>query len=298
MNLQDRRDFLRTSLGALGYLGLGGCGGGGQSSSAPDASGNLTHNEPATEGTAMFQVPSQTLAGIVARPETFLSAYTGLGGSTPALAYVQSQLGAPFSNLTETGAIATFASVVAFNTAPLGTSTIDPMNATLQQLLTSPQLTCGHFCKLATLFSLLGNPQLVPPDPAAGAPAKPSLHFLVWLANVPINTGFHAQLVLSNVFDDAYLLLDPTYAFALRIPFVGAGPQASLSVVENAATMLLTPIPSANMAVLDSTGTILMPQLVSTMLSGVMGPQYIYHDSIYGCEGWDNRIAQVIDNFG
>jgi len=247
----------------------------------------------------MFSVPPATLAGIVARPETFLSAYQALATpSVPSLAYVQSQLGPQFSTLTETGAIATFASVIAFNAAPLGDTPLDPMNSTLAQLLSAQSLVCGHYCKLATLLALLGNPQLIPPDPPAGSPDKPDLHFLVWLGNVPLNTGYHAQLVITGVLSNSYLLLDPTYGYALRIPFVGSGPQPGLTTVENAATMLQTPIDQSNLAVLDPNRTASTPEMLTTILSGALGPQYIYHDTAYGCEGWDNRIAQIIANFG
>ena len=200
--------------------------------------------------------------------------------------------------MTDTGALALYASVVAFNAAPLGDTPLDPMNSTLQQLLNADSLVCGHYCKLNTLLALLGNPQLIPPDPAGAAPPTSNLHFLVWLDTVPLNTGYHSQLIITNVLDSAYLLLDPTYGYAARIPFVGSGPLASLTPVENAATFLQTPSDASNIAVLDPNRTSATPGMLTTLVSGAMGPQYIYHDSIYGCEGWDTRIAQIIDNFG
>jgi hypothetical protein len=246
----------------------------------------------------MFPVTASTLASIVARPESFLSTYQALAaGNTSARAYVQSQLGSQFSTLTDTGAIATFATVIAFNAAPLGASSVDPMNATLKELLTAQSLVCGHFCKLATLLALLGNPELVPTSTQASS-TQPDLHFLVWQDNVPLNTGYHSQLIISGVLNNAYLLLDPTYGYATRIPFVGSGPQAGLTTVENAATMLQTPVDQSNLALLDPNRTSSTPQMLTTLLSGALGPQYIYHDSIYGCEGWDARIAQIFDNFG
>ncbi len=247
----------------------------------------------------MFSVPAATLAGIVARPETFLSAYQALGGSgTTPRDYVRSQLGSQFASLTDTGALVTFATVIAFNAAALGDTSLDPMNSTLQQLLNASSMVCGHYCKLTTLLALLGNPQLIPPDPAAGAPSKPNLHFLVWLDSVPLNTGFHSQLIITDVLDSAYLLADPTYGYVARVPFVGSGPQASLTTVENAATFLQTPSDPSNVAVLDPNRTSTTPEMLTTLISGAIGPQYIYHDSIYGCEGWDARIEQIIDNFG
>ena len=40
------------------------------------------------------------------------------------------------------------------------------------------------------------------------------------------------------------------------------------------------------------------PQMLQTLISGAPGPQYIYHDTLYGSEGWDARIEQIIDNMG
>jgi hypothetical protein len=301
-HIQDRRKFLRNSLGALGAWSLAGCGGsdgGAPAPAAPVAAAPTKVYTPIVKGSnAMFQVPADTLAGIIARPETFVSAYYAVGGSTSAQEYVRSQLGPSFASLSDAGAMVTFASVVAFNAAPLDTTDLAPLTATMQQLLTSKALTCGHYCKLTTLLTLLGNPQLIPPDAGAGSPEKPSLHFLVWLDTVPLKTGYHAQLVITNVLDNAYLLLDPTYAYALRIPYVGSGPQASLTVIENATTMLQTPVAQENLAVLDAAGTASSPEMLSTLVSGALGPQYIYHDGAYGSEAWDNRIAQVFDSMG
>jgi hypothetical protein len=302
--IQDRRKFLRNTLGALGAWGLAGCGGGNGAASAPipaapAAAAPAKIDQPIVKGAkAMFQVPAGTLAGIIARPETFVGTYNALGGSTSAQEYVRAQLGSSFASMSDAGAMATFASVVAFNAAPLGTTALAPLTATMQQLLTSTALTCGHYCKLATLLTLLGHPELIPPDADTSASAKPSLHFLVWLGTVPLNTGYHSQLIITNVLDGAYLLLDPTYAYALRIPFVGGGPQASLSVIENAATMLQTPITQDNLAVLDAAGTANTPQMLSTLTSGALGPQYIFHDGAFGSEAWDDRIAQVFDSMG
>jgi hypothetical protein len=297
---QGRRDFLRTTLSSLGLLTLAGCDGGGMTSAGTSA----TTTPPApidttSEGTPMFQVSASLLASIVARPETFLAGYAGLGDTaTPADAYVRTQLGAPFATLSDSGCIATFASVVAFNAAPVGATSLAPMTATMKQLLSSPALACGHFCKLTTLFSLLGNPLLIPPDAAAGDAAKPTVHFLVWLDTVPLGTGYHSQLIISNVLDSAYLLLDPLYAYALRIPYVGAGPQTSLTVIENATMMMQTPIAQDNLAVLDPRGTSSSPQILTTVLGGTLGPQYIFHDSLYGSEGWDTQIGLIFDDLG
>jgi len=242
----------------------------------------------------MLQVSAADRDAIIARPETFLSTYSALGGD----AVMRSQLGAPFASLASAGCIATFGSVVAFDIAPAGTTTLDPMNATLHELLNSTALTYSHFCKLNALLALLGSPRLVPPDASVGATAKASLHFLVWLADVPFGIGAHAQLIIANVLDGAYLLLDPTYAVALRIPFVGAGPAAGRSVIENAATMLQAAIDSSNLAVLDSSGTVAVPQLPATLTSGQLGPQYIDLDPLSGSPAWDARIALVFSDMG
>src|SRR5262245_16123847 len=246
--LRQRRDFLIGSLGAVGCLSLAACGGSDSASESPPPPAQTA----LPQMPQMFSISASTLTDIVSRPERFLAAYQALGGSssTP-LAYVQSRIGSQFASLTDTGALTVYATVIACNAAPLGDTPLDPMNSTLSQLLTATSLVCGHYCKLATLLSLLGNPLLIPPDAPSGAPSRPVLNTLVWLDTVPLKTGFHAQLIISGVLDNAYLLLDPTYGYALRVPFVGSGPQADLTTVENAATMLQTPIDQANLALLD-----------------------------------------------
>jgi len=243
----------------------------------------------------MLQISPAVRAAIIARPETFLSAYNALGGGASSDSLIRTQLGTPFASLSSAGCIATFGSVVAFDVAPQGANTLDPMSATLQQLLNSPALTYTHFCKLNALLALLGSPRLIPPD--AGTTAT-TLHFLVWLADAPFGIGAHAQLVLANVLDGAYLLLDPTYACALRIPFVGAGPEAGMSVAQNAAQMLQTPIASANLAVLDPAGTAAVPQLPVALTNGALGPQYVDLDGLNGSPGWDAHVAGAFANMG
>lgn len=285
--LQHRRDFLRTTLSALGLWTLTGCGAGSGGSQTPPSS-----------TAQLFPVATQRLNAIRALPASFLSVYSALGGAVSSAAYVRSKLGASFASLADEGCMATFASMIAFDCAPNGTTQLAPLTATLGELLYSRQLACGHFCKLTTLLSFLGYPELIPPDAPAGSPPKPTVHFIVWIEHVPLNTGVHSQLILSNVLDDAYLLLDPTYGYALRIPFAGAGPQADLTVIENATTMMQTPIAQDNLVVLNPAGTANVPQMLSTLLSGELGPGYIYHDALYGAEGWDARIAQVFDSMG
>ena len=244
----------------------------------------------------MLQVSTADLAAIIERPERFLSTYQNLSGGTSADAYVRSQLGTSFASLSDAGCIAVFASVVAFSIAPAGQNSLDAMTATLRQLLTAPALTANQFCKLNALLALLGNPGLIPPD-ATGAVTKASLHFLVWLDTVPLGAGAHTQLVISNVLQQAYLLLDPMYELALRIPFVGAGPKAGLTVTENAAAMLQTAITPDNLAVLNAAGTSAAPQLIPALLGGTLGPQYL-DESAAGSDGWDMQIARAFANMG
>lgn len=287
----DRRSFLRTTLGAVGYWALAGCGGGGGATSGTTPGATLQARINAAQ---LFSVSAQAIGNIRARPESFLDLYGALATSTStANEVVRLKLGQPFASLSDAGSMAAFATLIAFDCAPVGTTPVAPIPATMQQLLSSSALACGHFCKLTTMLSLLGHPELIPPDADAASPPKASVHFLVWLDSVPLDTGFHSQLVISNVLNDAYLLLDPTYGYVLRIPFVGAGPQPGLTVIENAATMLQTPIAQQNLAVLDPNGTADKPQMFQTLLSGALGPQFIEHDSIYGSEGWDTRIAQI-----
>jgi hypothetical protein len=281
---------MRAALGALGYWSLAGCGGGGSASVPSEA----LLNQPQQP---LLPVTASDLAAVRARPEAFLDIYDSLAaGASSASDVVRAKLGAQFSTLPDAGCLATYASLLSNSCAPLGSNSVTPIPATLQQLLAVSAMACGHYCKLATMLTLLGHPELIPPDaddpPAA---AKPTVHFLVWLDTVPLNTGFHSQLLLSNLMPDAYLLLDPTYAYALRVPYVGAGPVTSLTAIENAATMLQTPIGRANLVVLDPAATASQPDMLQTILSGALGPQYIFHDSIYGSEGWDNRVAQLFD---
>jgi hypothetical protein len=291
----DRRDFLRTSLGTLGFLALAGCGGGGGSG---NAASDVYAAAASQVRTPLLTLSQASLAGIRAQPQSIVGVYGALGGSSTAAALVRSTLGAPFATLTDAGALAVYSSMVAFECAPLGTATLPPLTATMQQLLALQSMACGHFCKLATMLTLLGHPELIPPDAAAGSAPKPTLHFLVWWENVPLSTGVHSQLVLDNVLDDAYLLLDPTYAYALKVPFVGAGPQGGLTVIENAANMMATAIPKENLVILDPAGTATMPAMLQTLLGGHLGATYIYHDALYGSEGWDTQIAQLFDSLG
>jgi len=289
-----RRDFLRAAFGSIGFWALAGCGGG--DSTTPESSAAAAGLAANTSG-AMFPLAS-ALANIRARPETFLSSYGALGGTTSSNAHVRSQLGTPFASLNDAGSMSVFASAVAFASAAQGNNSIDPLTATMRQILSSAQLACGHFCKLTTLLTLLGHPGLIPPDATPGGSPKPTLHFLVWYENVPMPTGVHSQLILANVLENAYLLLDPMYGYAVRIPFVGAGPQADLTVIENAATMLQTPVGQSNLALLDPAGTAGLSQMVQVVIGGGLGPQYIYHDVLYGSEAWDNQIGQVFNSMG
>jgi len=187
-----------------------------------------------------------------------------------------------------------FGSVVAVDIAPAGTSTLDPMNATLHELLTAPALASQRFCRLSALLTLLGNPALVPPELPPDSQPKATLHFLTWLSTVPLNTGAHTQLVVTNVMDRAYLLLDPQYAYVLRIPFVGSGPQSSLTLAENVATMMQTPLSPDNLALLDPAATSTVPQMRQVVLSGALGPEYLDQGATSGSDFWDDNIAQVI----
>jgi len=254
----------------------------------------------------MLQIPAQTLAAIVAQPQALLSAYAASGGISNAAynapggsnadTYVRSALGAQFASLLEVGCLATFASAVAFKAAPAGSTTLEPLTATLHQLLTAEALEASHFCKLNALLALLGSPGLIPPDAALGSPAKPTLHFLVWVGTVPLNTGPHMQLLITNVLANAYLLLDPTYAYALRVPFTGSGPQARYTVAENAAIMLQTPTARDDLAVLDPAGTQAVPHMLQVVISGALGPQYLNAEPDSGYAFWDEHIGQIIDN--
>lgn len=243
----------------------------------------------------MLPVPSAVLAQIIARPETFLAVYSGLGGGTDGAGYVRAQLGPAFAALPDAACAATFAAAVAFNTAPAGTTTLDPLSATLHELLTAETLAAEHFCKLSALLALIASPALVPQRLPAGIPLKATVHFLVWLDTAPVNIGAHTQLVITNVLDNAYLLLDPMYGYALRIPFVGSGPQAHLTLAGNVTSMMQVPIAQTNLAQLDDPSGTSATAVSLAMISGTLGPQYLDRNS---SSTWDARIAQVLDNLG
>jgi hypothetical protein len=291
---QSRRLYLLGGVGAVGTWTLTGCGGGMSSATPANSGAGTSAATLANGGAGLLGITSTTLTKLRDRPETFLDAYSAFGGA----AAVRSKLGAPFSSLTDAGSMVTYASALVFESAAVGACAYAPYTATVTQLLHSPAMACGHMCKLATYLSFLGHPELIPPDAAAGMPAKPTIHFVVWLVNVPLNTGIHSQLILSNVLDDAYLLLDPLYAYALRIPFGGRGPDPAKTVIENAATMMQVPIAAENLVILDPRGTADSPQIPQVVTSGVMGPQYIQHDSLYGSESWDTVIGRVFNDMG
>ena len=106
----------------------------------------------------LVPVSQSVLTNIVLRPETFVGDYYGLGVGESSAAYIQSQLGGAFASLSNAGCMATFASIVAFNVAPSGNTSLAALTATLDELLASPTLMSDHFCKLAILLTLLGSP--------------------------------------------------------------------------------------------------------------------------------------------
>jgi hypothetical protein len=246
-----------------------------------------------------FAISATTLASIVARPETFLVEYRALGGGSSAAAasVIRAALGPAFTTLSDTGCMAVYASIIAFNAAPQGDPGFPAMNAKLTQLLSATALTSAHYCKLATLLALLDRATLCPPD-LSGAPVSPPavIHFLLWTDTLPLDTGYHSQLLVWNALTRAYLLLDPMYAFALAIPYGSSGPQPGLTDIENAATFLSQPLAAENLVLLDASGVETNPTAVQYMTSGSLGPQYIYHGSIDGSEAWDARIAHIIAN--
>ncbi len=289
----DRRAFLRGALGSLGLSTLAGCGGSGSGGGTADGTSGSVIEEPSQFAQQLLPAPASLITSIKSQPLNFLNAYAALNGGAAPSALVQSKLGPAFAGLSDAGSMAAYASLVAFSCAQLGSTPLAPLHATMSELLSTPAMACGHFCKLTTMLTLLGHPEVIPPDSAAGAPA---LHFLVWLQNVPLQTGIHSQLLITNVLANAYLLLDPTYGYALRIPYSAAGPNASLTAIENAATILGTPIAAQNLAILDPAGTANVPAMTQTLLSGALGTQYVYHDSIYGSEGWDTQVSQIFQN--
>jgi hypothetical protein len=271
--------------------------------SSHNSGGNGSINAPHASQAAL-QVPgtlvpiyAADVTGVVARPESILSTYHALAPGASSDALMRQALGASFVTLEGAGCFATYAGIFAATVAPANGTSLAPMTASLQQLLTATGLACGHYDKLTMLLTLLGYPGLIPPDAPVGAPAKPTMHFAVWLANAPINIGVHSQLVVSNVLDSAYLLLDPMYAFAMRLPYAGGYPKASLSVLQNAAALLQTPSATGDFVDLwPGNNVVSRSQVVQAMTTGVMGPEYISFDDLSGSIGWDLQMATVLDN--
>jgi hypothetical protein len=299
---ESRRAFIRQALASMSASALAGCGAGhttGTTGTTGTQLGAAMSAAPTIPST--FAVSAEAMASIAARPENFLIEYQALGGGsrTAAASTLRKALGSSFTTLTDTGCLAVYAAIVAASAAPVGDPGFPPMDASLRRLLHAPELACGHYCKLAVLLALLGRATLSPPDLGADSGSLPgTVNFLVWLDTVPLNTGYHSQLVVSNVLTNAWLLLDPLYGFALAIPFGSPGPQSGLTAIENAATSLMEPIKAQNLVQFNDTNLGSNPTITQLITSGDLGPQYIYHDSIYGSEGWDTRIAQVIGNLG
>lgn len=290
---ESRRTFIGQTIASLSASALAGCGNGSTTSTATAPAASSSPSNPS------FVVTPTTMASIVSRPATFLTEYRALGGgsNSTAASTIRSALGPAFTTLSDTGAMAVYASLIASHAAPIGDPGIPPMDASLSQLLQANVLSCGHYCKLATLLAFLGRATLSPPNLSSQANSPPAtMHFLVWLSTVPINTGYHSQLVISNALNDAYLLLDPMYGFALAIPFAPSGPQSNLTDIENAATFLMQPLSTQTLVQFNPAGLQSNPTVAQMMISGALGPQDIYHDSIYGSEGWDTRIAQIVGN--
>jgi hypothetical protein len=64
-------------------------------------------------------------------------------------------------------------------------------------------------------------------------------------------------------------------------------------VIENAANLLHAPLASSNLVALDPRGVAGNPVMVTSMLGGLLSPDYIYHDSLYGSEAWDEHISKT-----
>jgi hypothetical protein len=283
MSLMDRRSLLNGRAAVM-------------AAAIGAAAGGATTATAATPGVKLLPVQPSDIAALVARPEAFLVAYQAIGAGADPNAVVRQALGSGFSTLEAPGCLAVYAALVAFSVAPSGVNDLPPLTTTMQQMLSSAALTSAHFCKLATLLALLGYPTFIPPDAPSGSAVKPTIHFIVWLPDVPLNTGAHSQLILDNVLDGAYLLLDPFFGFAMRIPFAGAYPQADLTVVENAAALLATPINPNNLVILDTTDVSGKSTVLTVLPSGQVGPSYVYHDALYGSEGWDIHIGATFGN--
>lgn len=293
--------MLQRTAWSVALGALAGCGGG-SNATAPGGTTSLTDStalSPTSTSPKTVSLAHPTAAdldSIRATPSTFLDVYAALG--TDPASVVRTAFGAPFATLNDTGCAILFAAVTSSLMAPIGSTALAPITATLTELLASPYLACGHYCKLTLLLSTLEYPTVLPPEAPAGSPAKPTIHFLVWLDTAPIDVGYHSQLVVTNVLDSACLLLDPTYGIAMVLPNDAQFPSAALTPIENAASLLQTPTAAGDLVIFNSSNASQGPTLLSAMLGGEMGPAYIYHDSIYGSEGWDTAMAAVVPGVG
>jgi hypothetical protein len=235
-------------------------------------------------------------ATLITQPQLFGAFYEAIGAVAAGTdALVREALGPSFTTLEDSGCLSVYASYVAGAVAPAGAGTAAPLILTLHELLGSHTLSPAGYCKLTALLAIMTYPQLAPPDAAVGAPAKGTIHFLVWTDAAAFSDVGHTQLVLANVLDEAYLLLDPMYGFVMCIPYSRPA-AAGVSVVEHCATLLGTGIPSGNLAVVGAGPVAGQDAAISTMLGGILTVSEISDDSSNGSGAWDAHLTQTLFN--
>jgi len=245
-----------------------------------------------------LSISSSDIASIQARPDAFVRVYANLGADPAAT--VLAALPGAFASLSVEGCAAVFACLAAYNftqvpAASGAPATVSSIDATFQQLMTASALDSSGLCKLTAWLSLLPSPRIIPPENGS----KPTVHFLVWSAGSPLGTaGVYSQLVLSNVFTSAYLLLDPTYAVVASVPFGNGFPAAAQSVAQNLASLLQSPLAMQNVALLNPGGSPDPTALISALTGAQLGPQYLSADPVLGSDAWDSHIANTFLGMG
>jgi len=292
----DRRTFLQGALVPVGLARL----------SSPFASNGLPGvTAKGLRGTPLLPFSAGDLTSIAERPTRILNVFRQLAPAADANVFVRQKLGSPFTTLENAGCAAVFATLVAFNLAPYGDPGIPPLTATLAQLMQAPLMSCGHYCKTAFMLSLLFQSDLSPPDSQSWEPYRPTMHFIVWNTNSPLNIGVHLQMVVTDAFEDAaFLLLDPTMGVVMRIPNASQSMPAPGLVAQSVATSLQVPITAANLVVLDDApvddgGTYTdRANVIHALTSGVLSPADVYYDPTSGTNGWETAMAGVLDRLG
>jgi hypothetical protein len=291
----DRRSFIKATIVPAALTGVA-------SLVAGRAQGAL--GPKVVRGAPLLPLLAGDLTSIAQRPTRFLNVFSQLAPNGDPNVFVRQRLGAPFLTLENAGCAGVFATLVAFNMAPYGDPGIPPLTATLGQLMQAPLMSCGHYCKLTYMLSALAHSSLAPPDSESWEAYRPTMHFIVWNTNSPLNVGTHLQIIVTDALDASFLLLDPTYCFVMRIPNAAGSMPASGMVPESVAASLQQPVPADHLVVLDDApvddgGTFTgRASVIQALTGGVLRPSDVYYDPSFGSDGWETAMSGVLERMG